>query len=259
MVLQKDGSGTLQLQIRLHPLLVRYHADLALGFSPQIDPKNLRIFDLEALRARLAKEPNLTLVQAQTPSSNALDLVISFPNIQALTANPASSEIFRLKSKQAAAKGTATLPGGGTSAEGGTAKGAATQPGGTSAIGGTEETLIEETLTIQLNRERIHALFSLAPEKEASLYQMLLPPPHREVSEEAYKAQLAWALEEYAPPAELDAALKQARLELLLRTPGTVLRVRGGVQEGPQQVRFTLPLLTLLTRSTTHEVTYLRE
>ena len=83
-----DGSGNASLRIELSSILVRYYSDLATGFIPNFDPKNPKIFDLEALRARFAREKNLTLTSTRTPTPERLEATFAFENLETLFSDP---------------------------------------------------------------------------------------------------------------------------------------------------------------------------
>lgn len=117
----------------------------------------------------------------------------------------------------------------------------------------------EETIRIRLNRYTIKTILALAPDTQSPLYKMLLPPENKTLNEGEYRKQLVWALEEYASEQELDSTFRNSKIDVRIRTPGPILRHRGGTQEGPSAIRFTLPILTLLTTPLEYELTYQKE
>jgi len=215
--LHSDGSGNVSLRLELSGILVRYYSDLAMGFIPNFDPKNPRIFDLEALRARFAREKNLTLTSSTTPVPERLLATFSFQNLETLFSDPKVGTAITLEKKMG-----------------------------------------EETIRIRLNRDTLKTILALAPDSQSNLYRMLLPPENKAISAAEYRKQLVWALEEYAPEEELDASFEKSKIEVRIHTPGPILRQKGGAQEGPSTVRFSLPLLTLLTTPLEYELTYQR-
>ena len=116
----------------------------------------------------------------------------------------------------------------------------------------------EETIRIRVNRDILKTILAWAPDTQSTLYRMLLPPENKPVNEGEYRKQLVWALEEYAPEEELHATFDKSRIEVRIHTPGPILQQKGGFQEGPSTVLFSLPLLTLLTASSEYELTYQR-
>jgi len=212
-----NGSGKASLRLELSSILVRYYSDLATGFIPNFDPKNPRIFDLEALRARFAREKNLTLTSARSPTPERLEATFSFENLQTLFSDPKVGTAISLEKENG-----------------------------------------EETIRIRLNRDTLKSILSLAPDTQQNLHRMLLPPENKMINPGEYRKQLIWALEEYAPEEELHAALEKSRIEVRIHTPGPILRQKGGSQEGPSTVRFSLPLLALLTTPMEYELTYKR-
>ncbi len=116
----------------------------------------------------------------------------------------------------------------------------------------------EETLRIRINRDTLKSIFALTPDNQSPMFRMLLPLENKPISEGEYRKQLVWALEEYASEQELNATLQHSKIEVRIRTPAPILSQRGGVQEGPSTVRFTLPLLTLLTTPLEYELSYQR-
>ncbi|HOV37383.1 MAG TPA: hypothetical protein PLG79_01565 [Spirochaetales bacterium] len=220
VILDKNGSGTASLRIDLHPILMRYYSDLAAGFIPTFDPKNPKVFDLESLYQRLAKEPNLTLQRARNPVPERLEAEFSFQDIRTL-----------LSSQGHEIENAITL----------------------------EQTGQQETVRIRINQDTIDALLSLTPESQSALYRMLLPSPGKRLTEAEYKKQLAWALEEYAGDDNLPRVLEDASIHLVLKTPGPILHIAGGTQAGLREARFTIPLLRIFTTPLEYAVTYQRE
>ncbi len=216
-IVHTDGSGEVSLRVELSPILLRYYSDLATGFIPTFDPKNPRVFDLDALRLRFAQEQNLTLISARTPSPQRLEATFTFKSLETLFADSKVGNAISL-----------------------------------------EKSSGEETIRIRLNRNTLKVIFGLAPDTQSPIYRMLLPPDNKPVSEGEYRKQLVWALEEYAPADELQTTLQKSRIEVRIRTPGPIRRQLGGVQEGPDTVRFNLPFLTLLTTPLEYELSYYR-
>ncbi len=82
--LSLDGAGTAAVQIRLSPFLVSYLQDLAATVSGTAPSKDQPVFDLAALREAFARYPDLTLLDAATPSIDTLTLTIRFSDASRL-------------------------------------------------------------------------------------------------------------------------------------------------------------------------------
>lgn len=104
----------------------------------------------------------------------------------------------------------------------------------------------QRELTVRLSRDTVHRFLEYAPEESASLIELLLPAPDRRVSREAYRDELAWALEEYERRSVVERVLDEAAIEIRITPVGRIVEQRGGRVVGDAVV-FTIPVLELLT------------
>jgi hypothetical protein len=82
--LRDDGSGTTELRMEVHEVLVRYLADLQGLFD--VDPSETPIFDVEEITEVFAANDALKLVSAETPQNNVLQLQLSFTDVARIAA-----------------------------------------------------------------------------------------------------------------------------------------------------------------------------
>ncbi len=82
--LRADGSGTTELRMEVHEVLVRYLADLQGLFD--VDPADTPIFDLDEMEQVFAANDALDLVSAETPQNNVLQLQLSFRDVARIAA-----------------------------------------------------------------------------------------------------------------------------------------------------------------------------
>ena len=82
--LRADGSGTTELRMEVHEVLVRYLADLQGLFD--VDPADTPIFDLDEMEEVFAANDALELVSAETPQNNVLQLRLRFDDVARIAA-----------------------------------------------------------------------------------------------------------------------------------------------------------------------------
>lgn len=80
--ISSDGGGKADVNITLSPLVVRYAADLAGGFSAEQPKGNLRIFDAKKLRTRLNAIDGVKLISAEGPAPDRFSFSFSFDHIE---------------------------------------------------------------------------------------------------------------------------------------------------------------------------------
>lgn len=165
------------------------------------------LFDLNALSARFRQEEALTLRGVRSPAQGRLELSVSFEDLAALAED---SRFGRLVDYT-------------TDGERGT------------------------TVSIRITPEDIPFLLSLSGMEEGSPVELLLPPPGGEMSSEEYREYLIWALEEYESPRRLRQILDGAAVTVTVTTPEPIESVLNGGQLGPNEARFRIALLPLLT------------
>ena len=82
--LRADGSGTTELRMEVHEVLVLYLADLQGLFD--VDPAETPVFNLEEIKEVFAANDALELVSAETPQNNVLQLQLSFTDVARIAA-----------------------------------------------------------------------------------------------------------------------------------------------------------------------------
>ncbi|HUX12351.1 MAG TPA: hypothetical protein VMW87_04945 [Spirochaetia bacterium] len=207
--LRLSGAGSARAVIRLSPVLVSYLQDLAATVSGSAPAKDRPIFDLAALRAAFARYPELSLVDAATPSIDTLSLTVQFAD----AANVLS----------------------GVGADAGTADFVSFRADGP-----------VRTLSIRLDRSVVGRLLQLTPLAGSVAGNVLLPPEDAPMSEGEYTSYLAWALEDYAVGKDITRTISDSRVEVRIAIEGTLISVDGGRQEGNSAL-FSIPVVRLLT------------
>lgn len=102
------------------------------------------------------------------------------------------------------------------------------------------------TLRIQVDRPLVDRFMRLAPTSGNDAVSFILPPDDPSITEEAYRGQLAWALEEYDEPAVVDRVLRSAAIEVVVTPEGRIVSQLGGEIVGDAVV-FSIPVIELLT------------
>lgn len=222
VALKIDGSGTSSLSVDLHPVFVKYYADLASGFSASFDPKNPRIFDIDAIRNHFAGGRGLQLVSAEVPEPYSLRLEFRFRDFSDTIRNqdPRVANVISIKRE------------------------------------GTRE-----TIRIFLDRKNIASVLQLTPDGNSPLAKMLLPPGGREISEDEYLDHLSWAMEDYTAGENIETVLRSAAIELSIRVQGKITAQTGGTLQSGSEVTFNLPMLRMFTleKPVEYSVTYERK
>ena len=211
LLLNLDGSGTSTLDVELKPLFMNYYADLASGLSQSFDPKNPRIFDIEATRRNFAGQSGLELLSVQTPDPRSLQLAFRFKDVSSM-----------VKSQDQRVRDVVSVTRNGN----------------------------RETLRLYLDGKNVASLLKLTPNGESRVSKMLLPPEGKALSEEEYLDHLAWALEDYAGTEDVKTILRSASVDLGIKVKGRIVEQSGGKLRGESEVRFSIPLIRLFTLKT---------
>ncbi len=79
IVINEDGSGRGNLDIRLDPVFVAYLSDIGMGFGASAEAP---LFDTEAVEAAFAGRPGVVLDSIDSPGRDRLVLEISFDSVE---------------------------------------------------------------------------------------------------------------------------------------------------------------------------------
>lgn len=99
LVLAADGSGTAELTVDLHPIMVSYLNDLVVAMTGV--EGDYPIFDLDQLRASFASREGVTILDAALPSRGTLAMSIAFDDVNALLAREGAGDVLRLEPRGA--------------------------------------------------------------------------------------------------------------------------------------------------------------
>jgi len=103
----------------------------------------------------------------------------------------------------------------------------------------------EAVLDLVLTRENFSQVSAFFPALDQGLLDYFIPQGESFVSEELYKEDLAYALEDYLEGYRLDQVLEQSVITIAIDTGGRVVSQRGG-RLSAGGVVFTIPLLKVL-------------
>lgn len=209
-LLRADGGAEAAVRIELSPILVSYLEDLTLAFAPEAE---FRVFDLALLRANLEAEPGVRVISVAEAPIGTLTLTLDIASLELLQrgASPAVSGLLS-----------------------------------------TEKSPLGTALEVRLGPQEISDLLSFAGAAEARALSVFFPPPPSEgssaprVTKEGYIDDAVWVLEEYAPPEEIEAAIRDSGVNVAVVPPREVLSVDGGRKE-EGLARFDIALLDLVT------------
>jgi hypothetical protein len=217
--LRIDGSGTSSLSVELHPVFVKYYADLTSGFSASFDPNNPRIFNIDSIREHFAENPGLELISLAAPEPHRLRMEFRFRDF---------TETIRSRNPQVANVISMRRQGN------------------------------RETIRVFLDRKNLASVLQMTPDGNSPLAKMLLPPEGDAISEEEYLDHLAWAMEDYAAGENIETVLRSAAIGLSIRVQGRITAQTGGTLRGDSEVTFQLPLLRLFTleKPVEYSITY---
>ena len=221
LTIDANGAGTASISIRLSPILLAYYNDLLVAMTG-VDGE-YPVFDVEQIVAVFEERPGLRLTRVERPARGSLQMEFSFDDVNAV-----------LMQADAVAGSAGSAP---------------VSPADVMQfrVQGSRRELV-----MRLNRAAVNSFLSFAPPESATMTQFLFPPADGSVSEREYREELAWALEEYAPPDEVDRVLRTATIDVTVRPAGRIESQTGGtVRNGA--VTFSIPILELLTLSEDRE------
>lgn len=81
--IQGDGSGTAELDISIHPIMIAYYNDLMVAMSGV--EGEYPVFDLEALATTFAQRPGAELLSVEQLSRGRLRMAMAFSSVSALS------------------------------------------------------------------------------------------------------------------------------------------------------------------------------
>ncbi len=174
------------------------------------------VFDLEILRANLEAEPGVNVLDAREDPLGTLHLTLSIASLSEL--------------EESASPAVA-------------------------AIIDVEESPAGTAFEVTLGPREVVDLLDFAGAADATALSVFLPGDTRVVSEEQYIDDATWVLEEYAPPWEIESAIRCSGVEVVVRPPTEILSVEGGAEETGSEARFEVSILELVTLSESRRYT----
>lgn len=208
--LGREGSGTAEVDVDLHPMVVRYITDLIV-FSG--GPKPDSIFDPEAIRAAFDTIHDLTLRDLEITGPGSLRIGLSFSDVQAVFTSQMGTEVVPVAS--ASRKGSAS-----------------------------ETVLYLDRDNYGAIVARVLVLSGMI-EFQDYLTGLLEPGP-----EEVILDMYEYAFEEYTEGKSVRELLEESEIVLEFAVPNRIISHRGGeIPEtgGGDRIRYTVPLLDILT------------
>jgi hypothetical protein len=205
--LESDGSGTVDAEISVHPMLRQYMADLTASVGQQGE---FRLFQPEALSQSFAARSGVDLLSVSEENpGGGVRLRAGFVGLEAVLASEAE-----------AVQETVSF----TRRDDGTTR-----------------------LRIELDRRAVRAVLSLSPLSGSEAFSMVLPPAEDPMSPDEYVEYLAWAFEEYEQDRPVEEVIRGAEIEVRLHVPGSVVSQEGGTIRDEDTVVFSIDVVRLLT------------
>lgn len=83
LTVRGDGSGTAELDISIHPIMIAYYNDLMVAMSGV--EGEFPIFDLDALRGTFDQRPGAELISLEQRGRGELEMTVAFSSVDALS------------------------------------------------------------------------------------------------------------------------------------------------------------------------------
>ena len=209
IAVQVNGAGEAAVRVELQPVFVDYLLALAEVAAEELPDDPSELFDVAEVEAAIADWPGVEAAQIATPSTEQLEMRLTFADLQAAF-SPAAPD-----------------------------PGADADSGVTplvSLTGGSRR-----TLSVHLDGDNYHQLTTLFPVLEHPLVISLGPQPDLEVSDEEYLEMMQFVLGDDGPPAVLD-----SEVTVRVRVEGRVVEQHGGELQADGSVLIRIPLLRIL-------------
>jgi hypothetical protein len=236
VALEGDGSGRAEVEVELHPLMIRYVKDIAAGFSAPAEEsassagrdgaaeggdegESFRAFDADRIRRSFSRIEGARIEQLELEGEGSLRLSASFHRVDELLPQ--------------------LLPESGAGKKGAVIDADFTPPIRFTAEGG------RRTLTLRIDRANYTAVYPLLGMQEQNALAAF-GPQKDPYSEEEYLEMMRYALGDYAEPAEIEAALRSAGAELAVEVDGPIVAARGFKTEG-RRATVRIPFLRFAT------------
>ena len=192
VTLNRDTSGTTDLSISLHKILVDYLVALAESIQGPLPESEKRVFDLEQIRLSFDMQPDIDLLKVTSPDTGDLLLSLRFEALdKVFSASADVRQVFTVKKD-----GTATK------------------------------------LAFHLDRKNFPVLARLFPLYDLGQSLYLFPDASAPMTEEEYLEYVTWALEGVAGDADVAQVLKNSRISITLAVPSQVVSQEGGRVSG---------------------------
>lgn len=204
VALNVDGTGTLEGEIRLHPVLASYLTDLSMAVSTGSD--EIPLFDLPRLEEAFSGSTGVRLVELSSPRREVLRFRLVLEDLNApFAALPrADRNIIEFRRRGEAA-----------------------------------------VLDLVLTRDNFNQVSAFFPALDQGLLDYFIPQGESFISEEVYRDDLAYALEDYLEDYRLEEVLEESVIRIDIEAGGRVVSQRGG-RLSAGGVVFSIPLLKVL-------------
>lgn len=203
--LDLSGGGEVAGEIVLHPVLTSYLEDLSMAMGGEVEGA-LPLFDLPGIRSAFAENEGIELESLSSPRREVLRFALQFDDLN-------------------------------TPFE---------------ALPPVERNIFEfrregerRSLHMALNRENFSQISAYFPVMDEAVLAYFLPQGDQPVSEELYKDDLSYALEDYLGGDSLEEILDTSSIRIAVGFDGTLVEQRGGRVDG-ERVVFSIPLLKIL-------------
>ena len=211
VTIQNDGSGLSKVEIKLHPLSVRYMSDLIESFGGSQTEENV-LFDVETIQAAFDDRQGVELVSLEPEGLDTLRLEIEFDDVRMILNSDRSSS-------------------------------GSDEPLSFTRNGAKRELEVHFS---RKNFDKVTGLFVLPD----SPITVLIPYSEDDfLSRDEYLEVTEYAFEYYLENETMEEILTTSGISVSVTTPGNITRIRGGAEDSSSsnQVVFFIPLLDLLT------------
>lgn len=209
IVIQRDGSGTADINITLHPMIVEYMHDLMESMSGAIEIDQMQVFDVAAISDYFLSRPGITVESIVATNPDKLSLRLRFSDIETIMAAPEQ---------------------------------------GNEPVIVFEKDTNSSLLQAQISRANFHLISGIFSPPDTPI-SVLIPFYEEDFfSADEYLELLDYAFEEYAVHEPVSQIVKNSLIDILIQTSGKILSQHGGeLAESEQAVRFHIPFLKMVT------------
>jgi hypothetical protein len=192
VLVKKDGSGSSEINVKLHPVMTAYLTDLTAMLGDEPDPEKVDIFEPEAMEYAFSHYEYMNLTDINVPDKDTAVFTVAFDDIGAILSarEEEFGRLFSFKSGNGVKK-----------------------------------------IDILVDQGVIRHILSFSPAGQ-TMADTLLPPADYSFTREEYIEYLEWPLEEYLEGKDLETVLENSIIRLEMTVQGDIIEVSGGEVHG---------------------------